>query len=89
MPHSPARFPPLTPKPHTFAKLNSSGPACDDFLSEQGILGECTEQALKQILAFQIKAAMGKDHLSKTAMAGGCKPAAAPWTACLIPRTPA
>ena len=35
----------------------------------QGILEECEEQAIKQILADQIKAAMEKDRLTKAAMA--------------------
>jgi phage-related protein len=50
-------------------KKGKIGSAFDDFLTAQGILEECEEQALKQILADQIKAAMEKDHLSKTAMA--------------------
>ena len=41
----------------------------DSFLAEEGILGACEEQALKQILADQIKAAMEKDSLTKSAMA--------------------
>jgi len=41
----------------------------DDFLAAQGILEECEEQAVKQILADQIKAAMEKDRLTKAAMA--------------------
>jgi hypothetical protein len=41
----------------------------DGFLSEQRILHECEEQAIKQILADQIKAAMQKDRLTKAAMA--------------------
>jgi hypothetical protein len=41
----------------------------DDFLAEQGILRDCEEQAIKQILADQIKAAMEKDRLTKAAMA--------------------
>ena len=45
------------------------GSSFDDFLAEQGILRECEEQAIKQILADQIKAAMEKDCLSKAAMA--------------------
>jgi len=50
-------------------KKGKTSPAFDDFLAAQGILEECEEQALKQILADHIKAAMEKDHLSKTAMA--------------------
>jgi hypothetical protein len=45
------------------------GSSFDDFLAEQGILRECEEQAIKQILADQIKAAMAQDSLTKTAMA--------------------
>jgi hypothetical protein len=50
-------------------KKGKIGSSFDDFLAAQNILEECEEQALKQILADQIKAAMEKDHLSKTAMA--------------------
>ncbi len=50
-------------------KKGKIGSSFDDFLTAQGILEECEEQAVKQILADQIKAAMEKDHLSKTAMA--------------------
>ena len=45
------------------------GSSFDAFLAEQGILEECEEQAVKQILADQIKAAMEKDRLTKAAMA--------------------
>jgi hypothetical protein len=41
----------------------------DDFLAEQGMLAECEERAIKQILADQIKAAMEQDRLTKAAMA--------------------
>ena len=39
------------------------------MLFRSGILEECEEQAVKQILADQIKAAMEKDRLTKAAMA--------------------
>lgn len=45
------------------------GSSFDSFLAEEGILEICEEQAVKQILADQIKAAMEKDHLTKSAMA--------------------
>jgi antitoxin HicB len=45
------------------------GSSFDGFLAEQGILEECEEQAIKQILADQIKAAMERDRLTKAAMA--------------------
>ena len=50
-------------------KKGTVGSSFDDFLAEQGILQECEEQAVKQILADQIKAAMEKDRLTKAAMA--------------------
>jgi len=49
------------------------GSAFDDFLAEEGILETCQEQALKQILADQIMAAMEKDSLTKSAMAARMK----------------
>ncbi len=53
----------------THKKKGRVGSSLDDFLAEQGILEECEEQAVKQILADQIKAAMEKDRLTKAAMA--------------------
>jgi hypothetical protein len=53
----------------THKKKGKVGSPFDDFLAEQGILEECEEQAVKQILADQIKAAMEKDRLTKAAMA--------------------
>lgn len=50
-------------------KKGKVGSSFDDFLAEQGMLEECEEQAIKQILADQIKAAMEKDRLTKAAMA--------------------
>jgi hypothetical protein len=41
------------------------GSPFDDFLAEEGILEECEEQAIKQILADHIKGAMERDRLSK------------------------
>ena len=45
------------------------GSSFDAFLAEQGILEDCEYQALKEMLADQVKAAMAKSGLSKTAMA--------------------
>ena len=53
----------------THKKKGRVGSSFDDFLAEQGILEECEEQAVKQILADLIKAAMEKDRLTKAAMA--------------------
>ena len=41
----------------------------DDFLAEQGMLEDAEEQAIKEIIADQIREAMGGQGLSKTAMA--------------------
>ena len=53
----------------THKKKGKVGSSFDSFLAEQGILEECEEQAVKQILADQIKAAMEKNRLTKAAMA--------------------
>ena len=50
-------------------KQGKVGSSFDGFLADQGILEECEEQAIKQILADQIKAAMEKERLTKAAMA--------------------
>ena len=51
----------------THKKKGRVGSSFDDSLAEQGILEECQEQAVKQVLADQIKAAMEKDRLTKWA----------------------
>lgn len=50
-------------------KKGKLGSSFDEFLAEEGILEVCEEQAIKQILADQILAAMKKDSLTKSAMA--------------------
>jgi AraC-like DNA-binding protein len=45
------------------------GSSFDGFLAEEGILATCEERAVKQILADQIKAAMEKESLTRSAMA--------------------
>ena len=50
-------------------KKGTIGSPFNAFLAEEGILEICEEQALKQILADQIIAAMQKDSLTKSAMA--------------------
>ena len=45
------------------------GSSFDDFLETEGLLEECEEIAVKQILADQVRAAMEKEGLTKTAMA--------------------
>ncbi len=41
----------------------------DDFLASENILAACEEDAIKEIIADQIRAAMKEQHLTKTAMA--------------------
>ena len=41
----------------------------DDFLSGEGLLASCEEDAIKEIIADQIRAAMKEQCLTKTAMA--------------------
>ena len=41
----------------------------DDFLSEQGLLEESEEIAIKRVLAWQIAEAMSAQGITKTAMA--------------------
>ncbi len=48
---------------------NNIGSSFDDFLAEDGLLESCEEQAIKAILADQIKAAMQAEGLNKAAMA--------------------
>jgi hypothetical protein len=45
----------------------------DDFLEKDGLLAETEDAAVKQIIADQIKAAMDKQRVSKTAMAARMK----------------
>jgi len=45
------------------------GSGFDQFLAQDGLLEVCEEQALKEILADQIKDAMQTEGLNKTAMA--------------------
>ncbi len=45
------------------------GSSFDSFLEEQGMLEECEYQALKEILADQVRKAMEENRISKTAMA--------------------
>ena len=41
----------------------------DEFLSQQGLLPETEEMAIKELIAEQIRAAMEKQGITKTAMA--------------------
>jgi hypothetical protein len=50
-------------------EAGKSGALFEDFLKEQGVYDETTEQAVKRVLAFQLAAAMKEQHLSKVEMA--------------------
>lgn len=50
-------------------KKGKIGSSFDAFLAQEGILEACEEQALKAILADQIRAAMERDRITKSAMA--------------------
>jgi predicted XRE-type DNA-binding protein len=45
------------------------GSSFDEFLAEEGILGECEAQAIKEVLALQVDQAMKERGLNKSNMA--------------------
>ncbi len=49
------------------------GSSFDEFLADEGILESCERQAIKEILADQVRAAMEEKGLTKTAMAARMK----------------
>ena len=51
-----------SPNPHI-------GSSFDDFLDEQGILEDCEQLAIKEVLADQVRQIMMDKHISKTTMA--------------------
>ena len=50
-------------------KARVSDETFDDFLTSENILAVCEEDAIKEIIADQIRDAMKAQHLTKTAMA--------------------
>lgn len=50
-------------------KKENVGSSLDDFLEDDGLLECCEEQAIKEILADQVRAAMQDQGLNKTSMA--------------------
>ncbi|MBI2422010.1 MAG: XRE family transcriptional regulator [Candidatus Hydrogenedentes bacterium] len=50
-------------------KKKHIGSSFESFLAEEGLLEECQSQALKEVLAMQVEAAMKAEGLSKAAMA--------------------
>ena len=53
----------------TSPKSHISDETFDDFLSEQGLLEEAQDVAIKRVLAWQIAEAMKTQGITKTAMA--------------------
>jgi len=43
-----------------------TGSDFDDFLREEGILEECTAEAIKRVIAFQLEQEMKKQKISKS-----------------------
>ena len=50
-------------------KHKNIGSKFDDFLEEEGLIGEVEEKALKRVIALQVELLMKEKKLSKTAMA--------------------
>lgn len=50
-------------------KARVSDETFDDFLASENMLAMCEEDAIKEIIADQIREAMKAQHLTKTAMA--------------------
>ena len=48
---------------------NSIGSSFDDFLVEEGLSEQVEAGAIKKIIAYQLREAIEKEHLSKTALA--------------------
>ena len=51
------------------AKAHASAETLDDFLADEGLLAVCQEDAIKEIIADQLRTAMKEQGLTKTAMA--------------------
>ena len=60
----------------------------DEFLDKDGLLAETEDAAIKRIIADQIKVAMDKQHLSKTAMAARMKTSRRQLDRLLDPKNP-
>ena len=45
------------------------GSSCEDFLAEEGLLEDCTNAAMKRVVAWQVEQAMQERGLTKAAMA--------------------
>lgn len=53
----------------TKARKGRVGSSFDDFLKEQGIYEEVTENAIKRVLAFQLAEIMKEQNITKVEMA--------------------
>ena len=51
------------------ANARVSAETFDEFLTEEGLFATCEEDAIKEIIADQIRKAMKEQRLTKTAMA--------------------
>ena len=67
------------PNPHI-------GSSFDAFLAEEGLLEACEEQAIKELLAEQIKRAIQEKGLTRTAMAARMQTSRAALNRLLDPR---
>jgi antitoxin HicB len=50
-------------------KNKHRGSSFDDFLKEEGIFEECTAEAIKRVLSFQLEKELKKQKLTKTQLA--------------------
>jgi len=69
-------------------KAHVSDETLDEFLAQQGILGECEERAIKEIIAEQLVEAMKTQGITKTAMAERMKTSRRQLDRLLDPATP-
>jgi antitoxin HicB len=60
----------------------------DEFLDKEGLLAETEDAAIKEIIADQIKVAMQRQHLSKSAMAARMKTSRRQLDRLLDPKNP-
>lgn len=51
------------------ARNEHHGSSFDEFLKEEGILDEVEDTAIKKVIAYQVKKAMEKKHLTKAELA--------------------
>jgi DNA-binding Xre family transcriptional regulator len=64
------------------------GSSLDSFLEEQGIFEECTVQAAKAVLAWQLEEAMKEKQITKTELAARMKTSRSSVNRLLDPNNP-